>query len=223
MDAVRVLVAWGAAVGAVRLKRPRFPLSSTAKRLRVVLDYTPRLTDEGRQQAKDKWRATVAQTSTAVAIVDSADPALADRALSDIQADLGLFSDNPDGMSVDAVQKTLTLPPHRDMRWHLKAHEVLLFACSMGVVASDTAAETGKRCIGWCERVYLPVLDVLTPFDRSRVAAMVREAENKGFIEDSGRFVVLEAMAGHAVRYVRGVQIHGRIDERRGGGGHLYP
>lgn len=93
----------------------------------------------------------------------------------------------------------------------------------MGVVPSDTAAGTGNRCIGWCERVYLPVLDVLTPFDRRRIAAMVCEAENKGFIEDSDRCAVLEAMAGHAVRYVRGVQTHWRIDERRGRSGHLYP
>jgi len=81
-----------------------------------VLDYTPRLSDEERQQAKYKWRATVAQTSTVVAIVDPADPAQADQALSDIQADLNLFTANPDGMSVDAVQKALTLPPHRNVR-----------------------------------------------------------------------------------------------------------
>ena len=207
LQTVRVLVAWGAAVGAVRPSRTRFRLSSDAKELRSVLDYTPRLSSKERQEAKDEWRAVVDLTQTAAADVDPAD-----RALADLQATFDRFFVNPNGMSVDIIQEVLTPPPNRDVRWHHKAHEVLLFAKRIGVLALDTAANPRECSPNWCRDVYLPVVQVLEGQDAGRAAAVVRDAERNGLIGESNVTTMLGLIQFHVTVYAELANIHRRID-----------
>jgi len=207
LQTVRVLVAWGAAVGAVRPSRTRFRLSSDAKQLRSVLDYTPRLSSKERQEAKDEWRAVVDLTQTAAADVDPAD-----RALADLQATFDRFFVNPNGMSVDIIQEVLTPPPNRDVRWHHKAHEVLLFAKRIGVLALDTAANPRECSPNWCRDVYLPVVQVLAGQDAGRAAAVVRDAERNGLIGESNVTTMLGLIQFHVTVYAELANIHRRID-----------
>jgi len=136
----------------------------------------------------------------------------ADRALADLQATFDLFFANPDGMTVDTIQKALTPPSNRDVRWHHKAHEVLLFAQRIGVIASVTTSKPGERCINWFDRVYLPVLRVLAPHNHGRVAVVMRDAQRNGLIEKWDLSAVKAVMELHAIVYVELVNIHQRID-----------
>jgi len=89
---------------------------------------------------------------------------------------------------------------------------VLLFACGMGVVAVDTAAGTGKRCIGSFERIYRSLPVVPAQRDRLRVAAVVREAEENRLIGKWAVSSILMMMTVRANKYAESVMLRRRID-----------
>jgi len=74
-------------------------------------------------------------------------------------------------------------PDDRDVRWHVLDHRKLLFAAGVGVFGVETAEETAARRVDGFERVYQPVIGVLTPFDRAIVASLVCHAAGNGVVE----------------------------------------
>ena len=145
---VTVLVAWGANLSHVR--RPgsvRVFVSGRAKRLQSALNETVPMTEQERVAAKDAWRAAVA----------AADAAVADRveqSLGHLQAAYDGFVADPTTLTVGDLKAVLMAPRDRDVRWHLRAHHVLLSAASVGLFVGESPAETVDRRVDYFRHVY---------------------------------------------------------------------
>jgi len=89
----------------------------------------------------------------------------------------------PATLSEGALEAALTPPDDRNVRWHVLAHRVLLFAARVGVFGVETADEAAARRVDWFERMYQPVRRVLTLCDRAMIASLVRRAADNVLVE----------------------------------------
>jgi len=88
----------------------------------------------------------------------------------------------PADLLVGALEAALTPFDDRNVRWHVLAHRVLLFAARVGVFGVETADEAAARRVDWFERMYQPVRRVLTPCERAMIASLVRRAADNGLV-----------------------------------------
>ena len=210
LPVVRLLLEWRAIPDGIRPSRARAGLSTTYRQLRDAFDETVSKTEQELESARAAWLASRDATGTDVA---AADPTT--QALVDLQAAYDNFVAAPAALSVGALEAALTPPNDRDVRWHVLAHRVLLFAARVGVFGVETAKETEARRIDWYERVYQPVIGVRTPCDRAIVALLVRRAADNGLVEPLHISVAGMAMELRTTFYAEVVGIHRRLTDMR--------
>ena len=210
LDVVRLLLEWRAVADGARPIRALAGLSTTNKQLLEVFDKTVPKTEQELESARAAWLAAANATSTDVAVADPTTQALVA-----LQAAYDTFVAAPATLSVGALEAALTPPNDRDVRWHVLAHRMLLFAARVGVFGVETAKETAARRVDWFERVYQPVIGVLTPCDRAIVASLVRRAADSGLVERLHISVAGMAMELHTTLYAEVVGIHRCLADMR--------
>ncbi|KAK1863427.1 hypothetical protein I4F81_005983 [Pyropia yezoensis] len=178
LEAVRVLVAWGAVVSddvrpsAVSASRTR------GKRLRTVLSTTRVLSPEEVRDAKAEWSAAAATAKDEVTAVSAAATALAElRKVHDG------FLAAPETLTLADIKEELLRGRIRDVRCLRLAHRMLLFADRVGVFVCEDRAVTTQRRHDLFEQVYQPAVGWLDTGDRGLVAAIVRHAADQGLVE----------------------------------------
>jgi len=203
LDVVRLLLEWRADPANFRPHRARAGLSPTSKLIRDAFDEAVPMTEQELGSAKAAWRAVANAAGTDVA---AADPV--SHALVALQAVYDGFVAAPDTLSVDALEAALTPPDDRDVRWHVLAHRVLLYAARVGIFGAETAREKAKRRIFWFGRIYGSMMSVLSPCDRVIVSALVRDAEENGLLELYHISDVDVGLELHDTFYAEVVDIH---------------
>jgi len=220
LNVVRLLLEWHAVPHGIRPKRGLAGQFTTSKQLRDVFDEAVRMTEQELESAKAAWRAAADAASTDVAV---ADPIA--QALVALQAAYDGFEAAPDTLSVGALEAALTPPDDLDVRWHVLAHRVLLFAVRVGLFGAETTRETLKRRNFWFRRIYRKMMSVLTPCDHVIVSTLVCEAEENGLLEPYHISDVDMGLELHATFYAEVVNIHRCLadlkDEANCAGQHL--
>jgi len=209
-DVVSVLVAWGASRSSIRRpKMLRDRLSGQDRLLLKALDKTVPMTEQERQAAKNvRWKGagSVATATTAVAVADPVD-----RSLAILQAAYDGFVADPTTLTAGTLEAALKTPSDRDMRWHVRAHHVLLFADSVGLFACETPAERGPRQVKLFAWVYQPIVTVLTPSDRRVAVTLVRQATTRGLLDPMHVNIFGLGLELHAAFFTEIVDLHQRL------------
>lgn len=207
---VPVLLKWGSSIPYdLRPSPMRAALPGKARWRHKILDQTRPMTEQERQAAKDAWRMAVGATSAvgaAVAVVSAVDQSLVD-----LQAAYDGFVADPTALTVGALITALTPPRERDVRWHVRAHHLLLLAARVGVFAGESPTETVVRRIYWYRRVYTRTMGVVTPCDRHVVGAIVRDASEKGVLEPLHVSIIDTSLELHATFYAELMAFHKRL------------
>jgi len=207
-DMVEVLVAWGATVpDGIRPSATRALRSAKAKRLRSILDETPCLTEQERENARAEWRAAVAEARSQVAVVSAAD-----RALAELHGVLDGFVSESNALNVAALKRDLTTSRIKDVRCLRCAHHVLVYAEGLGIFVGEAAEKTKARRIHFSENVYEPVLGHLQEGDAHLVAAIIRDAAKHGLVEDYHQPDITTALHLHKVFYAELFLVHHRLN-----------
>lgn len=216
LEVVPVLLKWGSSIpDDLRPSVKRAALPGKAFRLQKILDQTRPMTEQERQAFKDAWRMAVGATSAvgaAVAVVSAVDQSLVD-----LQAAYDGFVADPTALTVGALITALTPPRERDVRWHVRAHHLLLLAARVRVFAGESPTETVARRMDWYRRVYIPAMGVVTPCDRHVVGAIVRDASEKGVLEPLHVSIIDTSLELHATFYAELMAFHKRpidVEER---------
>lgn len=178
LSMVRLLLMWGADPEGLYPSRSRASMSSKAAGLRAVFVNTVPMTKQQRVAVKAERRAVVSTANTVRAVTDSTPAALVA-----LQGAYDGYVADPTTLSVDVLEKLLTPPRDRDVRWHVLSHRVLLFAARAGLFTAETSQEAGLRRQFWFERVYQSALKVLTNTEYAIFDALVRVAEVERLVE----------------------------------------
>lgn len=193
LDIMCVLVRWGALIPAhLRRGGRRARLSVGRKNIVDVLDKTVVMTEQERLDAIEAWRAATGEGDTDLIVPDPVSHSLAV-----LQAAHDGFVADPDSLSVGALEAALTPPSERDIRWHVLAHQLLLFASRRDFFRAETLEEAAELREAWYERMYAPTVRKVKPCDHDIYLELVRNAKVNGLLEQC-----------HLASTVMGLELH---------------
>lgn len=212
---IKVLCGWGARVPA--RYSSRFSQVGSRRHLGRLLDGSHPWSEQEREAAKAKWRASAAQLTLQAATPPSA----ADRALSALKEVYAGFVADPETLTLGNLDQAVPAGRVVDVRGLRCAHQILVFADRLGLFAQSSAEETEARQLSVYEHVYLPILGSLEPVDRHCVDLLVRRAAEHNLLAAHHVSEMITALYLHATFHCELRQVNLRLNNLETAVDHL--